>query len=200
MSDKQDRVAPRTATDLERKYQFGKTFSEMLGLISDARDKVDEVESGLTNEITKMSTSLKRSEESIEAHAEQLTQVYENIGKVDESVSEVKKSVDAKMDASQISFVIKEEMLTNGVSVEMGYSFTKDGLNIEKSGEEMSNKLDHTGMYVKRSGDEILTANNKGVVAKDLHAKTYLIIGSGDGRSRFEDYGIDRVGCFWMGG
>ena len=64
----------------------------------------------------------------------------------------------------------------------------------------MSNKLDHTGMYVKRNGQEILTANNEGVDATNLHAKTYLIIGKGDGRSRFEDYLVNRTGCFWIGG
>ena len=86
------------------------------------------------------------------------------------------------------------------VETTTGYRFDADGLDITKTGQEMSNKLDHTGMYVKRSGEDILTANNKGVDAVNLRAKTYLIIGSGDGRSRFEDYGINRTGCFWVGG
>jgi len=43
-------------------------------------------------------------------------------------------------------------------------------------------------------------ANKDGVDAKDLHAKTYLIIGEGEGRSRFEDYSPNRTGCFWIGG
>ena len=41
MSVKQDRTYARTAQDIERKYAFGKTFSEMLGLINDTRDDVD---------------------------------------------------------------------------------------------------------------------------------------------------------------
>ena len=34
-------------------------------------------------------------------------------------------------------------------------------------------------------------------IAVDLHASTYLMVG---GRSRFENYGTDRTGCFWIGG
>lgn len=199
MSDKQDRVAPRTATDLERKYNFGKTFAEMLGLINDSREKVDKVESGLRDEIKNTATELKRDSESVYAKAEQVTKIYETIDGVNTSISEVRNSVEAKMDADDFTIKVREEM-ANGVTLESGYSFTNDGLNISKSGEAMKNKLDHTGMYVTRNGDELLTANNDGVKAKDLHATTYLKIGSGDGRSRFEDYGIDRVGCFWIGG
>lgn len=39
---KQDKVYARTASDLERKYNFGKTFGEVYGLISDARKSADE--------------------------------------------------------------------------------------------------------------------------------------------------------------
>lgn len=43
----------------------------------------------------------------------------------------------------------------------------------------------------------MLSATGNGVNATNLHAKTYLIIG---GRSRFENYGTNRTGCFWIGG
>lgn len=39
---KQDRTAPRTAADLESKYNFGKTFAEMMGLAEDAGKAADE--------------------------------------------------------------------------------------------------------------------------------------------------------------
>ena len=41
MSAKQDRTYPRTATDIERKYNFGKSFSEIMGLATDAQDAAD---------------------------------------------------------------------------------------------------------------------------------------------------------------
>ena len=69
MSEKQDRTGVRTAVDLERKYNFGKTFAEMLGLIYDSRDKVDSVESSLRNEIKESATTLKRDTEQIVATA-----------------------------------------------------------------------------------------------------------------------------------
>lgn len=157
---KQDCVATRTAADLERKYNFGTKFSEILGLIDESRDHVDKVESGLENKITETSTSLMRDTEKM--------------------VMEVKENIDQ-------------------VTTTTGFTFNADGLNISKSGEEMSNQLDNTGMYVRRSGEDILVANNKGVEATNLHAKTYLIIGSGNGRSRLEDYGSNRTGVFWVG-
>ena len=39
---KQDRQGARTVPDLERKYNFGKTFSEVMGVASDARTAADE--------------------------------------------------------------------------------------------------------------------------------------------------------------
>lgn len=165
MSDKQDRVAPRTAADIERKYNFGKKFSEVLGLIDETRDKVDSVESSLRDEIKETATSLSRDAEKIEM-------------KVIETI---------KRDGVE------------SVTTTTGYRFDASGLNISKSGEEMTNLLDNTGMYVKRSGEDILAANNEGVEAVNLHAKTYLIIGEGEGRSRLEDYGTNRTGVFWVG-
>lgn len=41
MSAKQDRTYPRTASDIERKYNFLTRFSEILGIASDAQDAAD---------------------------------------------------------------------------------------------------------------------------------------------------------------
>lgn len=86
------------------------------------------------------------------------------------------------------------------VTTTTGYTFNADGLNIYKDGEEMRNRLDNTGIYVTRSDEEILTANNEGVRAINLSASQYLIIGK---NSRIEDYsnGTDtnRTACFYIG-
>ena len=197
MSEKQDRSYARTAQDLERKYQFGKTFADMLGLINDNRDKVDEVSSGLRNEITKQATELSRTAEEI-----RLMATKEEVREVDDKVASLDSKVEMKLDADAVNIVIEQKMSdgVDRVETTTGYRFDADGLDITKTGEAMSNKLDHTGMYVTKNGDEILTANSDGVNATNLHAKTYLIVGAGDGRSRFEDYGINRTGCFWVGG
>ena len=195
MSVKQDRSGVRTPAQLEQKYNFGKTFSEMLGLINDNRDKVDSAKSELQDAITQNSTELSRTTEEIYAQAKQVTELAD-------SVNSLSKEVELKLDANAVNIAVKNE-IANGVDrvvTESGYRFDADGLTISKSGEQMSNVLDNTGMYVKRSGEEILTANNEGVDAVNLHAKTYLIVGSGEGRSRFEDYETLRTGCFWVGG
>lgn len=200
MSVKQDRTYARTAQDIERKYSFGKTFADMLGLINENRDKVDSVESGLRNEIVEQSTTLKRDTEQIVMEAKE--ELNTNIASVGDSVTELSSKVEMKLDADAVSIIVEKE-IANGVDrveTESGYVFDANGLDISKSGSEMKNLLDNTGMYVTKSGDEILVANKDGVDAKDLHAKTYLIIGEGEGRSRFEDYGTDRTGCFWIGG
>lgn len=200
MSAKQDRSYARTAQDIERKYSFGKTFGEMLGLINDNRDKVDSVESELRDEIKEQTTALRRDSREIVLEAEE--RLTQSIADVSNSVADLSSKVEMKLDAEAVRVEIEKE-ISDGVDrvvTKTGYVFNEDGLSISKEGEEIKNKLDNTGMYVKKQDEEILTANKDGVKATDLHAKTFLIIGAGNGRSRFEDYGADRTACFWIGG
>jgi hypothetical protein len=44
---KQDGYASRTAADLERKYNFGQTFAEVYGLVTDARKIAEEAQSAI---------------------------------------------------------------------------------------------------------------------------------------------------------
>ena len=157
MSVKQDRTYARTAQDLERKYKFGETFADMLGLINENREEV---------EVAK---------------------------------SQVESATELMRDTEKLVFKVIEEG-ADKVVTETGYTLDADGLHISKSGQGIDNHIDHTGMYVKRGNENILTANYKGVDAVNLHAKTYLIIGEKDGRSRFEDYSTNRTGCYWIGG
>lgn len=193
MSSKQDRAAPRTVADIERKYNFGKSFAEIMGLIDDTRDKVDSAYSELQDEITEQATSIMRDTEQI---------VVDATKTVKQDVETLKSEVEMKVTAEDVTITVQQEIAkgVDKVETETGYVFDSEGLKISKTGDAMSNLLDNTGMYVKRSGTDILVANDKGVTATDLHAKTFLKIGSGDGRCRFEDYGIDRIGCFWTGG
>lgn len=198
MSVKQDRPAPRTVDDIERKYSFGKRFSEILGLIDETQEKVDETASSLRSDITKSETSIRRDTEQIVMDAKRDIQKT-----VDGNIESLTNQVTAQLTAEAAKITVLEEKLEAGaekVVTKTGYTFDADGLKISKSGEEMENTLDNTGMYVKRNGENILIANNEGVEATDVHIKTYLIIGEGDGRSRFEDYGTNRTGCFWIGG
>ena len=197
MSIKQDLAAARPAADIERKYSFGKKFSEILGLIDESRDKVDSVESKLRGEIKDTETTLYRDTEKIVAEAKE--DITKTVG---EEITEISNKVELKVDANAVNIAIERRMAMGVDQVETttGYRFDHNGLNLSKTGNEITNRLDNTGMYVQRYGENILAANNKGVEATNLHAKTYLIIGSGNGRSRIEDYGTNRTGVFWIGG
>lgn len=109
---------------------------------------------------------------------------------------------EVKMDAESVRIEISTAVTdaVNGIdsiTTSTGYTFNQDGLHINKSGEPMENVLDNTGMYVNRGDDNILTANNEGVVALNLKSKQFLIVGN---NSRFENYGSKRTACFFIGG
>mgnify|MGYP002510872182 CR=1 FL=1 len=97
---------------------------------------------------------------------------------------------------------INEKITEDGVTKVSNTTgtFDKEGLTIDNAESPTKTKLTLDGMVVKRKvgGDEedVLTATSEGVDATNLHAKTYLTIG---GRSRFENYGSNRTGCFWIG-
>ncbi len=82
------------------------------------------------------------------------------------------------------------------VSTTAGYTFDETGMTVEKSGRAIKTQITEDGMRVYKNENIVLTASSEGVEAVDLHASTYLIVG---GRSRFENYGTDRTGCFWIG-
>ncbi len=128
------------------------------------------------------------------------TEALEGVaGGLGESISRMS---EVMMDSEKVAIKISEAIEgINSVKTETGYTFDKDGLHIHKSGEEMENKLDNTGMYVNRGEDNILTANNEGVDAINLRSRQFLIVGD---YSRFENYdggtGGNRTACFYIGG
>ena len=109
------------------------------------------------------------------------------------------KKVDASMTSEQVKIAISTELAkgTDKVSTSTGFTFDDEGLTISKSDSEIGTNINEDGMKITKSGKEVLTADNTGVKARNLHATTYLIIGT---NSRFEDYGSNRTGCFWIGG
>lgn len=93
---------------------------------------------------------------------------------------------------------MKNEKSTHVVT-STGYTFDETGITIKKSGQSIKTQITEDGMTIYKNTREVLCVNSEGVNAADLHATTFLTIGKGDGRSRFEDYGTDRTGCFWIG-
>lgn len=113
-------------------------------------------------------------------------------------IETIKRSVEGKITPEQVQVLISETVEgIDSITTATGYTFDKDGLRIQKSGEEIENLLDHTGMYVSRSDENVLTANAEGVQAINLTARQYLTVGQ---NSRFEDYDGNRTACFFIGG
>lgn len=149
-------------------------------------------EIGISNAVTEARTEL---ESLINQTSEEITLEVSRIESQQEELRQAQTKLE--QDASSITISVKE-IQENGVSrveTENGYTFDAKGMKISKSGEEMENLLDNTGMYVTRSEEEILTANNQGVRALNLTARQYLVAGQ---HARFEDYTEGRTACFWI--
>ena len=116
---------------------------------------------------------------------------------LDDNMSELVSEVNTKVSADEVNFSIQTAM-NDGierVTTATGFTFNEEGLHISKENNEITTTITEDGMAVYRDNKAVLTADNLGVTAEDLHATTFLIVGE---NSRFEDYG-SRTGCFWIG-
>ena len=106
--------------------------------------------------------------------------------------------VENSMTADQVRLAISTEMSkgVNKVTTSTGFTFNEAGLTISKSDSEITTNIDEDGMSIYKNNEEVLTADNTGVTQINATIKQYLIVGK---NSRFEDYGNDRTGCFWIG-
>lgn len=131
--------------------------------------------------------------------------IVETVSKTEESINKLTGEVEAtnqelleiQRTSNQLTIDL-QNVTDNGVdrvTTSTGFTFNETGMTVSKSASDMTTQITEDGMKVTESGNVVLSANHDGVEAKDLHARTYLIVG---GRSRFENYGTDRTGCFWI--
>lgn len=100
-----------------------------------------------------------------------------------------------QQDARQLKLQVQTLQENTGqVITSTGYSFSDSGLRISKSGQEMQCLVDHTGLYVSRSGTPVLQAGNRGVTAVDVTVGNYLEVGE---HARFEDF-QGGTACFYI--
>lgn len=107
--------------------------------------------------------------------------------------------VQTKMTKDDYTILINDVINESGVDkviTKAGFTFNDEGLTVNAADSEMKTQITEDGMKVFREEEEVLTANNYGVNARNLHANTYLIIGN---NSRIEDFGSDRTAIFWIG-
>lgn len=127
------------------------------------------------------------------------TEVKESIEDMSEEIANLSSKVESTITADDLTIAIKKEVTENGVTkvvTNTGFKFDDEGLTVSKENSEMTTQITEDGMTVYKDNEEVLVADNTGVKAINLHAETYLIIGT---YSRLEDYD-DRTGCFWIGG
>ena len=155
--------------------------------------KVDKVNKEITlmiedvEEMERKVTSIQMTSENIQATVEAQSS----------ELGALSKRVEATMSADDIRLEIQESLKdVNEVTTTTGYTFNKDGLMVTKDGSEMKTQVSEDGMTVYRKNEVVLRADNEGVKAEDLHATTYLLIGT---NSRLENYRGVRTGCFWIG-
>ena len=137
--------------------------------------------------------------ESISASVSSIEERTNNaVSGINDDITTLTKKVNATITSEDVNIQI-QSALSNGVesiTTETGYTFNNEGLTVAKSDSEMKTTISDDGMKVFKNDEAVLVANNVGVDAVNLSATTYLIIGT---NSRFENYGTDRTGCFWIG-
>lgn len=171
-----------------------------MGDLNSTRDSLNKV-------IFEQSSSLVTNVNSISASVSTLeTKLSKDVEGLNNRIETVEKDVLLKVTDESVDIKIQKAIYDGSKKVDTGtgITFDENGMNVSKEDTE-GNKVGDTntqitenGMYVNSNvtNTPVLTANKDGVQAKNLHAGKYLII---DDKSRFEAYGTDRVGCFWIG-
>ena len=149
---------------------------------------------------------LKKSIDGLKATAKDLEG---NISEIEQTAERIATSVSDQGNAiTQLQQTSKEisatvtSIVENGVdkvTTSFGLTIDESFVHIQRSGSEMENRLDETGMYVMRGNEIMLQANKDGVIGTDMTVRNYLIIGS---HARFEDYtdddGAAGTACFYI--
>lgn len=152
-------------------------------------DLIQESVTNLTVEANTLRSSVSETQKTVGGLSDDLAATSARITTIEQTANDV---------SLQIQSI--NENGTDKVTTTTGYSFNENGMNVDKSDSPTKTTVSADGMKVyKKTGTEteVLTATSEGVNATNLHAKTYLTIG---GRSRFENYGENRTGCYWIGG
>lgn len=178
---------------------LGEAIKETFARVDKANKRIELLVSDADSMANTLAT-LQLDANTINAAVQKLEQtMVESADGMAESMAQLTSRVEAAVTAQDVSIAIKSE-LDNGVEkvvTSTGFTFDEEGLKISKSGTDLNTQITEDGMEVRNGDGAVLTANSVGVDAANLHATTYLIIGT---NSRLEDYDTNRTGCFWIGG
>lgn len=184
--------------DASQPTTIGEAMKKTYATVNKVEKQIDMVVSETEANAAAIS-SLQMTTNSINASVQDVRKtVAESVDGMNSEITELTKKVNAQITPEQVQLQINNS-LDNGVhkvETTTGFTFNDEGLRVSKSGSEMSTLITEDGMQVYRDSTAVLTANNLGVDAVNLHATTYLIIGN---NSRLEDW-EGRTACFWIGG
>ena len=193
-----------TSTNLEKAVSGIKgDLDELEEALRAEYENADEI---LNESLNSEFTVIRENISSLEIANNNITASVSSLQKVTESTTDslekeivaLAKEVNLKVSSDAVNISINkalEEGVDKVKTSSKNYTFDDTGLNIKSSDSEFNTEITEDGMRIYKYNQEVLTANNEGVTAADLHAKTFLIIGE---NSRLEDRG-NRTACFWIG-
>ena len=183
------------------KFELGNKPTDYSLAPEDVESEFTVIESE-TRTLKESVTSLQLGTDSINASVKSLQETVTNTTNgLAQDIQSVQNQVNLAMTSDDVKIEIQKEMSkgTNKVSTSTGFTFDDNGLKVSKSDSEMSTQITEDGMKVYRNNEVVLTANNQGVDAKNLHATTYLIIGNHSRMEDFSEDGVKRTAMFWIG-
>lgn len=173
---------------------LGEVLNQTYARVDKANKQIDLVVSKVDGQESKIS-QIQLDQKSINATVSNVSSRQDS---TDTEIDNITEKVNASITSNQVELIVQKELAggVNKVTTSTGFTFNQDGLTISKSNVDITTDISEDGMRVSKGGQVVLTADNNGVEALNLHATTYLIIGD---NSRFEDYDNgSRTGCFWI--
>ncbi len=157
--NKQDRQGARTPADLERKYQFGNQFAEIMGIALDARDAAFRVDSELRSEIVEQVTSLSRDTERILMTA---LKAYVNQADMEELKATFDSEFEVLAERISMNFTATAEKVTEVdgdlqsviQTLAKHFDFSVNGLTIMAGENTMTLTLDNGMVSFKKNGEQ----------------------------------------------
>ena len=195
------RFCARGFNDYNHMAEFATKPSEWTPAPEDIESDIATIKSETTS-IKQTVSSLVLGTDSISASVKSLEETVTNTTNgLSSDISRIQEQVNLKMSTDDVKLEIQKEMSkgANKVSTSTGFTFDQNGLNVSKSDSEMRTQITEDGMKIYKNSDVMLTANNQGVDAKNLHATTYLIIGNNSRMEDFTENGSKRTAVFWIG-
>lgn len=171
------------------------TLTNELGEVVATQSAIQEDVSLLALTANQISASVSSAEQKITSLDTEIDNVS---NQANTRIDTLSSDVALKLDKKGVEITIDqklEEGVDKVVTASKKYTFDDTGLNVSSADSEFSTMVTDNGMTISKSSTEVLTVNNQGVTAADLHARTFLIIGE---NSRLEDRG-NRTACFWIG-